>query len=236
MLPCDQGIVLPLMRTFRSVPSDANYFGISLLKGTVVKTIAVTCCLGGAASAVHAQSAPATLFVAQAAPQTTLDNNAPVAEMVAASRYRLRPGDVISIRVFGEDDFTRDKVRLNDAGTISFPFLGELPVLEKTVGEIQDMLTQRLKGRYLIDPRVTVWIEEYRPIFVNGMVERPGAFPYQPGLNVRKAASLAGGFKERASMNKIYVVKEGDRQKPLKVSVDTEIAPGDTIYVEESFF
>jgi len=37
-------------------------------------------------------------------------------------------------------------------------------------------------------------------------------------------------------MNKIFVVKEGDNQKPLKVSVDTEIAPGDTIYVEESFF
>jgi len=202
----------------------------------VRRAIAGACCAGWVATAVHAQPAPGALATAQAAPQTTLANNAPVAELVAASRYKLRPGDVISIRVFGEDDFTRDKVRLNDAGTISFPFLGELPVLDKTVGDIQEMLTQRLKGKYLVDPRVTVWIEEYRPIFVNGMVERPGAFPYQPGLNVRKAASLAGGFKERASMNKIFVVKEGDNQKPLKVSVDTEIAPGDTIYVEESFF
>lgn len=203
----------------------------------IYRLIAVACCMGLIVSSAHGQSAPATaLATAQATPQTTLENNAPVAELVAASRYKLRPGDVISIRVFGEDDFTRDKVRLNDAGTVSFPFLGELPVLDKTVGEIQAMLTDRLKGRYLVNPRVTVWIEEYRPIFVNGMVERPGAFPYQPGLNVRKAASLAGGFKERASMNKIYVVKEGDNQKPLKVTVDTEIAPGDTIYVEESFF
>ncbi|MFT3805101.1 MAG: polysaccharide biosynthesis/export family protein [Burkholderiaceae bacterium] len=201
-----------------------------------LRAVAVACLAAWIATAVHAQPASGTSAAAQAAAQTTLANNAPVAELVASSRYKLRPGDVVSIRVFGEDDFTRDKVRLNDAGTISFPFLGELPVLDKTVGEIQDMLTQRLKGKYLVDPRVTVWIEEYRPIFVNGMVERPGAFPYQPGLNVRKAASLAGGFKERASMNKIFVVKEGDNQKPMKVTVDTEIAPGDTIYVEESFF
>lgn len=154
-----------------------------------------------------------------------------------ASNYKLRAGDVISIRVFGEDDFTREKVRLTDAGTVSFPFLGELPVLGRTVGDVQQMITERLRGRYLVNPRVTVWIEEYRPIFVNGMVERPGAYPFQPGLNVRKAVSLAGGFKERASLNKIYVTREGDaKQEPVKVDVTSEIGPGDTITVEESFF
>lgn len=153
------------------------------------------------------------------------------------STYKLRAGDVISIRVFGEDDFTREKVRLNDAGSVSFPFLGEVPVLGRTVGELQETLTAKLKGKYLVNPRVTVWIEEYRPIFVNGMVERPGGYPFQPGLNVRKAVSLAGGFKERASLNKIFVVREGDSsQKAQKVDVNTAIGPGDTITVEESFF
>lgn len=168
--------------------------------------------------------------------------DAPVAPRTAAdaaliSTYKLRAGDVISIRVFGEDDFTRDKVRLNDAGSLSFPFLGELPVLGRTVGEVQEALTTRLRGKYLVNPRVNVWIEEYRPIFVNGMVEKPGGYPFQPGLNVRKAVSLAGGFKERASLNKIFVVREGDpAQKPQKVDVTAEIGPGDTITVEESFF
>ena len=69
------------------------------------------------------------------------------------------------------------------------------------------------------------------------MVERPGGYPFQPGLNVRKAVSLAGGFKERASLNKVFVVREGDpAQKPQKVDVNAEIGPGDTITVEESFF
>jgi polysaccharide export outer membrane protein len=154
------------------------------------------------------------------------------------STYKLKAGDVMSVRVFGEDDFTRDKIRLTDAGSLAFPILGEVVVLGKTLGEIEKLLTDRLKGRYLVNPRVSVWIDEYRPFFVNGMVERPGAYPFQPGLNVRKAVSIAGGFKERASQEKIFVVREGSdaNAKPVKIDVTAEVGPGDTITVEESFF
>src|SRR6476620_4669825 len=148
----------------------------------------------------------------------------------ALSTYRLNSGDVISIRVFGEDDFTREKIRLTDAGTVSFPILGEIPMLGRTVGEIEGLVTDRLKGRYLVNPRVSVWIDEYRSFFVSGMVERPGAYPFRPGLNVRKAVSIAGGFKERASVNKIFVARDKDAtHRQVKVDLDAEIAPGDTI-------
>ena len=72
----------------------------------------------------------------------------------ALSSYRLSAGDVISIRVFGEDDFNREKIRLTDAGTVSLPILGEIPMLGRTVGEIEKLVTDRLKGRYLVNPRV----------------------------------------------------------------------------------
>lgn len=153
------------------------------------------------------------------------------------SSYKLGSGDVISIRVFGEEDFTREKVRLNDAGTVPFPVLGEIAVLNRTVGEIERLITERLKDGYLVNPKVTVWIEEYRPFFINGMVEKPGAYPYQPGLTVRRAVSIAGGFKERASPNKMFVVRDKDlSQKPAKVELSSEVGPGDTITIEESFF
>lgn len=202
----------------------------------VIASLFVAACAqtsGGTTATGSAGAARAAAAVA--APVSEAESAQAVQQLL--SSYKLRPGDVISIRVFGEDDFTRDKVRLNDAGTVSFPILGEVPVLGQTVSEVEQGITTRLKGRYLVNPRVSVWIEEYRPIFVNGFVERPGAYPFQPGLNVRKAVSLAGGFKERASMNKIFVVKEGDaRQQPVKVDVNSVIAPGDTIFVEESFF
>jgi polysaccharide biosynthesis/export protein VpsN len=155
----------------------------------------------------------------------------------ALSSYRLNSGDVISIRVFGEDDFNREKIRLTDAGTVSFPVLGEIPMLGRTVGEIEQLVTDRLKGRYLVNPRVSVWIDEYRSYFVNGMVEKPGAYPFQPGLNVRKAVSIAGGFKERASVNKIFIVRDKDAaHQPAKVDLNADVGPGDIITVEESFF
>jgi protein involved in polysaccharide export with SLBB domain len=155
----------------------------------------------------------------------------------ALSTYRLNSGDVISIRVFGEDDFNREKIRVTDAGTVSFPVLGEIPMLGRTVGEIEKLVTDGLRGRYLVNPRVSVWIDEYRSFFVNGMVEKPGAYPFQPGLNVRKAVSIAGGFKERASVNKIFVVRDKDAaHQPAKVDLNADVGPGDMITVEESFF
>ena len=169
-----------------------------------------------------------SLFAADARAQVKSD---------ALSTYRLNSGDVISIRVFGEDDFSREKIRLTDAGTVSFPVLGEIPMLGHTVGEIEKLLTDRLKDRYLVNPRVSVWVDEYRSFFVNGMVERPGAYPFQPGLNVRKAVSIAGGLKERASTSKIFIVRDKDvGHQPAKVDLNSEVGPGDTITVEESFF
>ena len=153
------------------------------------------------------------------------------------SKYRLGTGDVITITVFGEDDLKKEHIRLTDAGTISYPVLGELPVRGKTVGDLEKMVTEGLRGRYLVNPRVSVSIDEYRPFFINGQVGTSGKFPYQPGLTVRKAVTIAGGFKERASLSKIFVVREGDKSNtPVKVDLNTPIYPGDMITVEESFF
>lgn len=153
------------------------------------------------------------------------------------SAYKLAAGDVITIRVFGEDDFSKEKIRLTDAGTVSFPAIGEIKVLGLTIGDLERIVVNGLRGRILVNPRVSVQIDEYRPFYVNGMVEKPGGYPYQPGLTVRKAASLAGGFRERASLSKIYIIREEDpAQRPQKVELNTPVGPGDILTVEESFF
>jgi len=153
------------------------------------------------------------------------------------STYKLAAGDVITIRVFGEDDLSREKIRLSDAGTIPYPVLGEVKALGLTIGEIERSITAGLTGRYLVNPRVSVFIEEYRPFYINGMVEKPGGYPFQPGLTVLKASSLAGGFKERASFSKISIIRENDPQhRPQKAEINSAVNPGDTIFIEESFF
>ena len=153
------------------------------------------------------------------------------------SKYRLGGGDVISINVLGEDDLKREKIRLTDAGTIQYPVLGEIRVLGLTMGDLVKNITDGLKGRYLVDPKVTVSIDEYRPFFINGEVYKPGGYPFVPGLSVLKAVSIAGGFKDRASKSKMFVIRDGAKSdKREKVEMDSSIFPGDILTVEESFF
>jgi protein involved in polysaccharide export with SLBB domain len=152
------------------------------------------------------------------------------------SHYELGAGDKIRISVYREPDLTLE-AELTDAGTIIFPFLGEMNVKGLTVGKLKDKITQGLSGRYLKDPSVSVSVLEYREFFVNGEVKKPGAFPYLPGLTVQRAISIAGGFTERASQSSVLLEREKDaNRQSVEVELNAPIAPGDVVIVEESFF
>ncbi len=154
------------------------------------------------------------------------------------SDYRLGSGDAIKISVYEEPELGLE-VRLSDAATISYPFLGELQVSGLTVGQLEEKITAGLKGDYLINPNVSVSVSEYRQFYVHGEVEQPGGFSFVPGLTLRKAVALAGGFTERASRTKIYVIRDGESYSSNKgelISLDDSISPGDIVTIEQSFF
>jgi protein involved in polysaccharide export with SLBB domain len=157
----------------------------------------------------------------------------------SSSEYHLGSGDLISIQVFGEEDLTME-VKLSNKATISYPFLGDIAVLNNTISQLESTITNGLKGDYLIESRVNVSVKEYRPFFITGEVEAPGGYPYQPGLTLRKAISLAGGLTERASKSKMYVTKKGldgtlieSRQR---IELRYAVSPDDVITIEQSFF
>ncbi|MBL4680765.1 MAG: polysaccharide export protein [Pseudomonadales bacterium] len=149
--------------------------------------------------------------------------------------YKLGSGDLINIVVFGELDLSLE-VRLSDAGTVSYPFLGELKVNGLTSRDLEHLLTEGLKGDYLVEPRVNVSIKEYRQFFIAGEVANPGGFEYSPGLTLRKAIALAGGFTERASKSKMYVIAGSGNDKKIQMSLGDLVKPGDTVTIEQSFF
>jgi len=177
------------------------------------------------------------IFASLVQAQSPVLNKVQASVPAELSSYKLGVGDVITVQVVGEDELKREKVRLSDAGTLSFAYLGEIRVRGLTVGELEDFITKGLKVRYLLNPQVNVTINEYRNFFVNGLVDKPGGYPFTPGLTVRKAISIAGGFKERASKEKINVIREEDTKGlSQRVSLDAPVRPGDIITVEESFF
>jgi polysaccharide export outer membrane protein len=150
--------------------------------------------------------------------------------------YRLGAGDRIRVQVYGEEDLSVETL-VDDSGTISYPFLGEIQVKGSTLREVEQRITEGLKGDYLVNPEVTVSIVEYRPFYVNGWVKKPGSFPFQPGMTVRKAISLAGGFAERANKQALTVVHGDDPSgKPQQIRLDDQLQPGDILSVGRSFF
>lgn len=145
--------------------------------------------------------------------------------------YTLNVGDEISIQVIGEPDLSLT-IKVNEAGAFDYPYLGELEILGKTTTQVQEMITLGLDGDFLVNPRVSVNMINYREIFVSGEVNTPGEFPFQPGLTVAKAIALAGGNNNRADLSQVLVVAKIDGAEVEKqVNQDYELSPGDVVKV-----
>ncbi len=151
------------------------------------------------------------------------------------AHYLLGAGDKIRIHVYGQEDLSLEAA-IDDDGTIVYPFIGEIRVKGMTVSELEQKITGYLKGDYLVSPNVHVSMDEYRPFFIQGEIKNPGGYPYQPGLTVRRAVSLGGGFTERAAKNKIYVTRPNSGGEKINVQQHDKLKPGDVVTVKESFF
>lgn len=153
-----------------------------------------------------------------------------------SNEYRLGSGDTIKITVFGQQDLSIETL-LNDSGKIDYPFLGQLQATGLTLAQFQQVIHSGLKGDYLVNPNVSVSIVEYRPFFIDGEVKKPGGYPFQPGLTISKAAALAGGYTERASLSKIFIIRSNDpQQKTINVKANASVNPGDIVTVKQSYF
>ena len=125
----------------------------------------------------------------------------------AKAEYKLHVGDVIEISV-ARLPALKQRVPIQLDGTISFPLLGTLPVAGLSPAEVQAKVQAMLAAKVFpqrtsdgretsvtIEPdEVTATVAEYRPIYVNGDVSKPGEQTYRPLMTVRQAIALSGGY------------------------------------------
>ena len=125
----------------------------------------------------------------------------------ALADYRIDVGDVIEISVARIPELQR-RVPVKPDGRISFPLLGTYSVVGLAASEMEakiqaalatKIFKQRLPdGREFattIDPEdVTAIVAQYRPIYVNGDVAKPGEQQFRPLMTVRQAVALSGGY------------------------------------------
>ena len=153
----------------------------------------------------------------------------------SAQSYVLGAGDKVEIKVFGQPDLEVTAL-LGNSGEVNYPFLGKVKLAGLNTSEVEQVITEGLKPNYLVNPNVYVQVIEYRPFYIHGEVENPGAYPYQPAMTVNQAIALAGGLTERASVDKIFIFKEQTKQQQQKGSLNSQIAAGDTIKIEQRLF
>lgn len=153
-----------------------------------------------------------------------------------ADEYVLQAGDEIYIQVFNDDDLTMN-AKVSQAGTINYSYVGTVQVAGLTADELTESLTQQLDGAYLKNPSVNVTVQQYRSFFIDGEVRSPGSYPYEPGLTLAKAVSLAGGMTDRGSRRKINLLREINGEKRnYQVDLSQSILPGDVVTIGEGLF
>jgi len=156
---------------------------------------------------------------------------------MAGNEYRLGPGDMLRIITYGEDPLTGE-FRVSDQGFVALPLAGAVKAAGRTPHELEDAVAAALKrGNTLRKPSVSVEVTTYRPIYVLGEVNKPGQYPYQPGMTVVSAAAVAGGFTYRAVEDYASVVRTtGSESVEGKAPRQALVRPGDVITVFERRF
>ena len=131
--------------------------------------------------------------------------------------YKLSPEDVLQISVWKEEGLTQQVIVRPD-GRLSFPLVGHINAEGRSLEEVQEIVTQKLK-KYIPQPVVTVTLKSVagNKIFVIGKVTRPGAFTVGRHIDVLQALTLAGGLTPFAQKSKIKIIRrEGGKQKVFR--------------------
>ena len=117
------------------------------------------------------------------------------------------------------------------------PLIGPVSIGGRDVANAEKLIGEKLADGYLVNPRVSIEVLNYRPFYILGEVKKPGSYPYVNGMTVLNAIALASGFTYRANEKKIVITRKVDgAEKKIDVEDTTLVMPGDIIRVPERFF
>ncbi len=161
----------------------------------------------------------------------------PLPPLVNTGAYHLGPGDRVRVLVYGDKELS-DVFSIGDDGLIELPLAGDVQASGRTPSALAAEIATTLSQRGMIkDPSVAVEVSSYRPIFILGEVIRPGQYPYEPGMTVIAAVSLAGGYTYRAVKDYESVVRtQGTKTSDGLVKPQDRLEPGDVITIYDRVF
>lgn len=151
----------------------------------------------------------------------------------ANEEYRLSSGDRLRVVVFGEESLSGE-FEVDGLGTVALPLIGSVDAGGRTVREFERVVGDAFRGGYLVNPRISVEVLNYRPFYIVGEVNNPGSYSFRAGMTLLNAVAMAGGFTYRADEDDVEITR-GDGA-PAAATIDTPIMPGDIVRVGERLF
>ncbi len=125
--------------------------------------------------------------------------------------YLINPGDVIEIQVDRAPELSGMR-RVTASGTIRMEYLGRIKAQGATADELASFIANGLRDRYLKNPRVTVTVKQINShiFFIQGAVNRPGAYQIEGRPSLLTLITVAGGLTENYGST-AFIIREAYR-------------------------
>jgi polysaccharide export outer membrane protein len=122
--------------------------------------------------------------------------------------YRIGVSDVLEITIADAEELSC-KPRVASNGTFLMPYVGRVSAVNKTPEELRQFIVERLQGKYLKNPIVSVVVTQYnsRSFFIQGSVKSPGVYQIEGRAHLFKLITMAGGLEPTHGSN-AFIIRE----------------------------
>ncbi len=149
-----------------------------------------------------------------------------------AQDYLVGEEDVLRIAVYDHPDLTT-VARVSGEGIITLPLVGQVKVSGLSTSQISQKITDLLADGYVVDPHVTVFVEEFksRKTIIMGQVNKPGIYALSGSTTFLELLSKAGGLTKEAGDKAIIKRKTGSPVKQesiITIDLKKMLEEGDT--------
>ena len=161
--------------------------------------------------------------LALAAPASAEEAGSPDPFAAEAPRvYLVGVGDVLAVRVFGQEDW-KGGYMVDDDGQVDLPWVGPIEVAGMSVGQITRKISGVLADGFLRDPQVTVQVDEHQsqPVQVLGAVKKADTYYLQGPTRILDLLAMAGGVESDKSSSEVHITRTAEGSSVTKV-VDME--------------
>jgi polysaccharide export outer membrane protein len=125
-------------------------------------------------------------------------------ETSVANSYPLGPGDMLEVRVLGEESVSRafsGQFLIEADGTVNYPIVGTLQVGGTTIGQVAQLIKETVGAVAPLSGMPFVRVAEHAPVYVVGDVARTGPYAFRPALTVMQLVLRAGGLAQAPDLS-----------------------------------